>query len=127
MSDPAQMGWKRWLLIRRSLSDPRSLTAYVAFAPAATPTAALVRVVGMRWTIEESFHVAKGTVGLDQYEVRSWTGWYRHMTLAMWAQALLAVIRAETGTAPDPKKVLRRPMVRRSLAEFKAHRGLRSG
>jgi SRSO17 transposase len=47
----------------------------------------------MRWAIEESFEDAKGTVGLDQYEVRTWTAWYRHITLAMLAHAYLAVIR----------------------------------
>ena len=126
VSDPAQAGWKRWLLIRRSLSDPTSLTAYLAFAPAATATAALVRVAGMRWTVEESFQTAKGTVGLDQYEVRSWTGWYRHITLAMWAQALLTVIRAETGAEADPKKVVHPSRPTRNLAAFKVQRGLRS-
>ncbi len=35
----------------------------------------------------------KGEVGLDQYEVRRWDGWYRHITLAMPAHACLTVIR----------------------------------
>jgi SRSO17 transposase len=125
VNDPGHAGWKRWLLVRRSLRDPSNLTAYVTFAPAATSTAALVRVAGMRWTVEESFQTAKGTVGLDQYEVRSWTGWYRHITLAMWAQALLAVIRAETGNDTDPKKDRLHPPTR-SLAAFKAQRGIPS-
>ncbi|NTU78655.1 MAG: hypothetical protein HGA45_04500 [Chloroflexales bacterium] len=51
----------------------------------------------MRWTVEESIQTGKGEVGLDHYEVRSWTGWYRHMTLAMWAAAFLSVVRAEHG------------------------------
>ena len=46
-----------------------------------------------RWAIEECFEEAKGEVGLDQYEVRRWDGWYRHITQAMLAQAYLAVIR----------------------------------
>ncbi|MDX2705473.1 hypothetical protein PV350_21830, partial [Streptomyces sp. PA03-6a] len=33
---------------------------------------------------------AKNECGLDQYEVRRYTGWYRHITLAMLAHALLA-------------------------------------
>ena len=49
---------------------------------------------GTRWAVEESFETAKGAGGLDQYEVRSWHGWYRHMTLALFAQAYLTVIRA---------------------------------
>jgi 3-methylcrotonyl-CoA carboxylase beta subunit len=50
-------------------------------------------VAGRRWTIEGCFEAAKGEVGLDQYEVRSWTGWHRHVTLAMLAHAYLAVLR----------------------------------
>ena len=41
---------------------------------------AVVQVAGRRWTVERCFEEAKGEVGLDQYEVRSWTGWYRHLT-----------------------------------------------
>jgi len=124
-SAPAQGGWQRWVLIRRSITAARELTAYLAYAPATTPLADLVRVAGMRWTIEESLQTAKGEVGLDHYEVRRWTGWYRHITLAMWAQAFLAVVRAATGTDVALKKgALRRTTT--SLARFKAHRGLRS-
>jgi hypothetical protein len=39
----------------------------------------VVRVSGTSWTIESDFEAAKGEVGLDHYEVRSWTGWYRHI------------------------------------------------
>lgn len=125
LSAPAQAGWQRWLLLRRSISDPSAVTAYRAFAAASTPLTELVRVAGTRWTVEESIQTAKGEVGLDHYEVRSWTGWYRHMTLALWAQAFLAVIRDEMGAAA-PKKGGRNQPVRHSLASFKAHRGLRS-
>ena len=126
LSNPPQDGWKRWLLLRRSISDPSEVTAYIAFARAATTLTELVRVAGMRWTVEESIQTAKGEVGLDHYEVRSWTGWYRHMTLAMWAQAFLSVIRTETGAEVAPKKGLQNRPGRSSLARFKTHRGLRS-
>jgi SRSO17 transposase len=127
LSDPAQQGWKRWLMFRRSISDPSELTAYIVYARARTTLAEQVRVAGMRWTVEESIQTAKGEVGLDHYEVRSWTGWYRHMTLAMWAQAFLSVIRAETGAEVAPKKGLRNRGAPSSLASFKAHRKLPSG
>jgi SRSO17 transposase len=104
LSAPTQQGWKRFLLIRRSISDPNEVTSYVVFAQASTTFKELVRVAGMRWTVEESIQCAKGEVGLDQYEVRSWTGWYRHMTLAMWASAFLSVIRIQTGAEVAPKK-----------------------
>ena len=50
-------------------------------------------MAGIRWAIEECIEEAKGQVGLDQYEVRRWDGWYRHITLALLAHAYLAVIR----------------------------------
>jgi SRSO17 transposase len=67
LAAPWQPDWCRWLLVRRSLSDPRELTAYVVFAPHATTLATVVQVAGSRWTIERSFEEAKGEVGLDHY------------------------------------------------------------
>ena len=127
LNDPAQPGFKRWLLFRRSISDPSEVTAYIAFALAGTSLAEQVRAAGMRWTVEESIQTGKGEVGLDHYEVRSWTGWYRHMTLAMWAGAFLSVIRRETGAEEAPKKGLQKRAGSSSLAAFKAHRLLQSG
>ena len=82
------------LLIRRSPATPDDLAYHLTHAPEGTTLAELVRVAGMRWTIEGCFEAAKGEVGLDEYEVRSWTGWHRHVTLAMLALAFLAGLRA---------------------------------
>ena len=84
----------RWLLVRRTLRDPTDLAYFRAYGPAATPPEELVRIAGRRWSIEEGFAQAKGEVGLDHYEVRRWTAWYRHITLCLLAQAYLAVVRA---------------------------------
>lgn len=85
--------WEHWLLVRRSIEKPEELAYYVVFCPVGTELQELVQVAGRRWTIEESFEITKDEVGLDEYEVRRWTGWYRHITLAMLAQAYLAVTR----------------------------------
>ena len=61
-------------------------------------------MAGTRWTIEECFEEAKGQVGLDQYEVRKWEGWYRHITLAMLAHAYLALIRQQANEGFHGKK-----------------------
>ena len=92
-------GMIHWLLVRRRRSDPTELAYFRAFGPATTTLEALVRVAGMRWAIEQSFEDAKGSVGLDQYEVRKWQAWYRHITLALLAHAYLEVTRrlATTG------------------------------
>jgi SRSO17 transposase len=126
LSDPAQAGWKRWLLLRRSINDPSEMTGYIVFARAHTPLTELVRVAGTRWTVEESIQTAKGEVGLDHYEVRSFSGWYRHMTLAMWASAFLSVIREESGAEMAPKKGPQKRLGSSSLASFKASRNLLS-
>jgi SRSO17 transposase len=94
----APEGWQKGLLIRRKLARPDAFTFYLTLAPAGTSLAELVRVAGTRWAIEACFEAAKGEVGLDQYEVRSWTGWHRHVTLAMLAHAYLAVLRRRAAT-----------------------------
>ena len=124
LSTPLHPHWRRWLLVRRSLSDPTERTAYIVCAPAGTALDTVVQVAGRRWTVEQCFEEAKGEVGLDQYAVRSWTGWYRHITLAMWAYALLTVLRAaHLPTAPSLKKMPQGPMPS-SLTAFKTSRGL---
>ena len=123
---PASRGWRRTLLFRRSLSDPSDVAAYTVFAPAHSTLTAHVQVAGKRWTVEESIQTGKGEVGMDHYEVRSFRGWYRHITLSMWASAFLAVIRAEEGAEIAPKKGLCNQERASSLARFKARRNLQS-
>lgn len=88
--DPA---WVHALLVRRSLTNPQEVAYYVVFAPTETSLQDWVRVAGQRWTVEESFEHAKDELGLDQYEVRSYHGWYRHVTLVMLAQLFLNELR----------------------------------
>ena len=75
------------------IAKPDEFTFYLTLSPEEATLADLVRVAGTRWTIEACFEAAKGEIGLDQYEVRSWTGWHRHITFAMLAHAYLAVLR----------------------------------
>jgi SRSO17 transposase len=86
-------GWKQWLLARRSLSDPTKIAYYFVFAPESVSLEQVVRAAGSRWQVEEAIELAKGQVGLDEYEVRHWKGWYRHITLAMFALAFLTVVK----------------------------------
>ena len=95
---------KRWLLIRRGISDPKEMAYYVVYGLPETGLEEMVRVAGRRWAIEESFETAKGEVGLDQYEVRSWKGWDGHITLAMLAHSYLTVMRAKADKQAGRKK-----------------------
>lgn len=94
----------RWLVARRSLTDPSAIAYYIASAAREMPLAELARVAGARWAVEESFETAKGEVGLDHYEVRSWAGWHRHITLSMLAHAYLSAMRAVGAAAETQKK-----------------------
>jgi SRSO17 transposase len=86
-------GMAHWLLARRSVSQPDELAYYFVFGPADATLQQVVQVAGTRWQVEQAFELAKGEVGLDEYEVRTWVGWYRHVTLAMFALAYLTVVR----------------------------------
>jgi len=93
LSDACPAGKRRWLLIQQDLEDASERAYHLAFGPADTTEAELLRVCGSRWQIEEGFAQAKGEVGLDQYEVRTWTAWHRFVTLCLLAHAYLVVTR----------------------------------
>jgi len=104
----AAKGFEHHLLIRRSTEKKRlaggridyEYAYFLAHAPAGTPAADLIVQAGVRWKIEENNEDGKQLVGLDQYQVRKWTSWHRHITCAMLAQAFLVVQRAEH---PEPQ------------------------
>ena len=116
INHPEGKTWQRFLLLRRSRSKAEGITACLVFGPADAALEEMARVAGRRWAIEESFAQSKSEVGLDQYEVRSWTGWHRHMTLAMTMQALLAITRTRRFARPATSQS--------ALAAFKKSRGL---
>jgi SRSO17 transposase len=85
--------WRRWLLVRRSLDETGEMAFYLAAGPKRTTLTRLAKTAGARWSIEGGFESAKQEVGLGDYEVRSWTGWHRHVTLSLLAHAVLAAVR----------------------------------
>jgi len=82
-----------WLIIRRNLDDPAVIKYYFSNAPANTPLSEFVRISGMRWPIETIFEEAKGEVGMDHYEMRSWLGWHHHMLMVSLAHHFLVRLR----------------------------------
>ncbi len=105
-----------WVLLRRPLPVPGQtnptktpeLKYYLSNAPADTPLTELIRICGMRWPIECCFEEGKGELGMDQYELRFWRGWYHHMTLVLLAHHFLVrlrqrlMARATSTLAPPP-------------------------
>lgn len=108
-----------WLLARRSVTGPTKSSYYLSNAPEDTPRPKLAEVASVRYTIEQCLEEGKGETGLDEYEVRHWGSWHRHITLSMMAHTWLASLRQgeqEQETAPDPEESpLTVPEVRRLL------------
>jgi SRSO17 transposase len=96
-----ERGWQLWLVVRRHRDRPDERAYFFARGPADTRPRALIRVAGARWRVEECLELGKGECGLDEYEVRSWTGWHRHVTLSLFALAVVAVIRSRV---PTPRR-----------------------
>jgi SRSO17 transposase len=86
-----------WLLARRSISTPADISYYLSNAPQCASLQVLVEVASARWSVETTIEEGKGETGLDEYEVRYWHSWHRHITLSMMAHAWLASIRQAAG------------------------------
>ena len=114
-------GFERSVLIRRSKTSPDELRVYICFAPVGMPKQKLIEVAGYRWTAETCFKESKGEVGLDQYEVRSYDGWYKHITFACIALAFLTVLSVNS---LDGKSLQQHNPGSSSLEEFKKGRNL---
>jgi SRSO17 transposase len=80
--------------MRRQLDDPYEVAYYLCYGPQRTKATELIRVAGSRWRIEDGLKESKAEIGLDEYEVRKWGGWYRHITLCLLAHAYLAVLHS---------------------------------
>ena len=117
-----ESGKKHTMLFRRSKSDPPEIRAYICYAPHSTPAQKLVEIAGTRWTVEMCFKESKGEVGLDQYEVRTYDAWYKHITFALLALALIAVLASRS---LDTKSIQQHNPVSSSLEDFKRGRNLR--
>jgi SRSO17 transposase len=96
IKQPREEGFQRWLLVRRSQSDKNDLQAYICFSLADTTKEELIKVAGTRWTVETCFEESKSEVGMDEYEFRSYDGWYKHITFSILALALLTVLSSQS-------------------------------
>ena len=123
LNTPSDLPGQRKLLFRRSISKPDEICAYLCYSPENASMEDLARIAAMRWTVEMCFAETKGEVGLDHYEVRSYQGWYNHITMACLAHALLTVLK----TLPIFTEALSEILPEApddSLSAFKRGRGL---
>jgi SRSO17 transposase len=109
---------RHWLVVRRCLDDPHELAYYLVWAPPETPLPTMVAAIGARWRIEEDLEATKA-LGLDHYEVRSYLGWYRHLTLVLLAYAFLVdiTVHSHLTTAAQQESVACPPLIALSTSE----------
>ena len=101
---PAAPGMVQYVLARRNISEKKDLAYYFCHALAGVKLEELVNAAGQRWQIESCFEEAKQEVGLDEYEVRSWDGWYRHITMSMIGLLLINIFKSLGNTMVGEKK-----------------------
>lgn len=87
-------------VFRRSLGDQGEVKYFLCNAPASCPRRELVRRSGLRWPVETAIEEAKGELGLDHYEVRTWQGWHHHMTQTFLAHHFLVRMRLQSKKSP---------------------------
>ena len=111
---------RHFLVFRRCLDDPSQVTSYLVFAPPATPLSIMVQAIGGRWHIEEDLQATKD-LGLDQYEVRSYLGWYRHITLVLLAYVFLVGITVQDRShhAPQQGPAVSAPLIALTPSEVR--------
>jgi SRSO17 transposase len=92
-------GRSGWLMARRPVGSDATaeIKFFLSNAPETVALAEMAWVGCLRWTIEEDFELAKGEVGLDQYEVTKYRGWYHHMTMCLIALSFLKAVQGEWG------------------------------
>jgi SRSO17 transposase len=107
-------GFKRIVLFRKNIKIESEIAYYFGYVKVTAKLDQIIQAAGSRWSVEECFESAKGEVGLDQYEVRSWIGWYRHITLSMIAHSFLVITK---------NRIFRSsPQRRKSFEDFKKKR-----
>jgi SRSO17 transposase len=80
-----------WLVVTRTDSKTPEIRYHLSNAAEDVSLEQLVHVANARYWVEDCFQRAKGEIGLDHYEVRSWVGWHHHMTLCLVASLFLVL------------------------------------
>lgn len=120
-------GQRCWAIFRRTLGSQPEVKFFVSNAPATCSLPDFVRVSGLRWPIETGLEEAKGEVGMDHYETRTWRGWHHHMTLSILAHLFLVrlqlVSQKKSRLDHRPSAPTHRARHRRSTGKFARHPG----
>jgi SRSO17 transposase len=84
-----------WLIAEWPPDKPEPVKYWLSTLPPTTPLTTLVRLAKIRWRIEHDYRELKTGLGLDHFEGRNFTGWHRHVTLTVLAQAFCTLLRLD--------------------------------
>ncbi len=90
-----------WLIAEWPTGHPKPVKYWLSNMPSNTPLKTLVRIGKIRWRVEHDYRELKTGLGIDHFEGRSFTGWHRHVTLVVLAQAFCTLLRLDP-KAPAP-------------------------
>jgi SRSO17 transposase len=89
-----------WLIAEWPPGEPEPVKYWLSNMDAGTPLKTMVRLGKTRWRIEHDYRELKTGLGLDHFEGRSYTGWHRHVTLVVLAQAFCTLLRLDPRLGP---------------------------
>jgi SRSO17 transposase len=84
-----------WLIAEWPPDQPEPVKYWLSTMDIRTPLKTLVRLAKIRWRIEHDYRELKTGLGVDHFEGRSFTGWHRHVTLTVLAQAFCTLLRLD--------------------------------
>lgn len=112
-----------WLVLRRPVGDKGAIRFAFSNSPQETPLTRLAQMQSRRYWVERALEDAKGEAGLDQYQVRGWTGWHHHMTMTLLAMLFLLQLtiqfreKAPLLTLQDAREILETFLPRKSYSK----------
>ncbi len=86
---------EEWLIAEWPPDQPEPVKYWLSTMDIRTPLKTLVRLAKIRWRIEHDYRELKTGLGVDHFEGRSFTGWHRHVTLTVLAQAFCTLLRLD--------------------------------
>jgi len=89
------------LVVRVDGSSPSQYKYSVSNAPESTMIERLAFQQAQRYWIERALQDAKSNAGMADYQVRGWTAWHHHITMAMLALLFMLEIRVKNAEAYD--------------------------
>ncbi len=84
-----------WLIAVWPPGEPEPVEYWLSNMDKCTALKTLVRLAKIRWRVEHDYPELKTGLGIDHFEGPSFTGWHRHVTLAVLAQAFCTLLRLD--------------------------------